>query len=82
MENRIVDQEIVLIPYSPNYELTLRWYQDPELCKQVDNIDLVYPLDRQSQAMFRSDFNRPRVIGMCFRSNHKKQGSTPKCFLV
>ena len=46
MEKRIVDEEIVLIPYYPDYELTLPWYQDPELCKQVDNIDHVYSLDR------------------------------------
>ena len=46
MEKRVVDDEIVLIPYYPNYELTLKWYQDPELCKQVDNIDYVYSLDR------------------------------------
>ena len=35
-----------MIPYYPNYEVTLQWYQDPELCKQVDNIDFVYSLDR------------------------------------
>ena len=46
MKKRIVDPEIVLIPYYPNYEVTLPWYQDPELCKQVDNIDFVYTLDR------------------------------------
>lgn len=36
-KKRIVDEEIVLIPYFPNEEETLHWYQDPELCKQVDN---------------------------------------------
>lgn len=46
MQKRAVDAEIVLIPYYPNYEVTLQWYQDPELCKQVDNIDFVYSLDR------------------------------------
>lgn len=35
-----------MIPYYPNYEVTLQWYQDPELCKHVDNIDFVYSLDR------------------------------------
>ena len=45
MEKRIVDQDIVLIPYYPNPEVTLAWYQDPELCKQVDNIDHAYDLD-------------------------------------
>lgn len=46
MEKRIVDEEIVLVPYYPNYEVALTWYQDPELCKQVDHIDDVYSLDR------------------------------------
>ena len=39
---RIVDEDIKLIPYYPNPEETLEWYQDPELCKQVDNVDEVY----------------------------------------
>ena len=46
MEKRVVDAEIVLVPYYPNDEVTLPWYQDLELCKQVDNIDFVYSLDR------------------------------------
>ena len=46
MERRIVDADIVLVPYYPNEEVSLAWYQDAELCKQVDNIDFVYTLDR------------------------------------
>lgn len=46
MEKRIVDDEIILVPFYPNYELTIKWYQDLELCKQVDNIDHVYSLDK------------------------------------
>ena len=42
---RIVDDEITLIPYYPNSEVTLSWYQDPDVCRQVDNIDHVYDLD-------------------------------------
>ncbi len=45
MENRIVDEEIMLIKYYPNYKTTLAWYQDSGLCKQVDNRDTVYDLD-------------------------------------
>ena len=45
MEKRIVDEDIVLVPYYPNYEAALEWYQDLELCKQVDNIDHAYSLD-------------------------------------
>ena len=44
MKNRIVDEEIVLVRYYPNYKTALAWYQDPELCKQVDNRDTVYDL--------------------------------------
>lgn len=46
MEIRRIDKEITLIPYYPNEEVTLTWYQDPVLCKQVDNIDFVYTLER------------------------------------
>lgn len=45
MENRIVDDEIVLVRYYPNYRTTLAWYQDEQLCKQVDNRDAVYDLE-------------------------------------
>ncbi|MBQ8975092.1 MAG: GNAT family N-acetyltransferase [Oscillospiraceae bacterium] len=45
MEKRIVDRDIVLIPYYPNPEVTLAWYQGPDVCRQVDNIDRVYDLD-------------------------------------
>ena len=46
MMKRIVDEETALVPYYPDYETALKWYQDKELCKQVDNIDDVYSLDR------------------------------------
>ena len=45
MKNRIVDEEITLVRYYPNYKTTLAWYQDLDLCKQVDNRDTVYDLD-------------------------------------
>ena len=45
MKNRIVDDEIVLVRYYPNYKTTLAWYQDLDLCKQVDNRDTAYDLD-------------------------------------
>ena len=45
MKNRIVDSEITLVRYYPNYTASLPWYQDPEVCKQVDNRDTVYDLD-------------------------------------
>lgn len=45
MKNRVVDDEIVLVRYYPNYRTTLAWYQDERLCKQVDNRDAVYDLE-------------------------------------
>ena len=43
---RIIDKEISLIPYYPNYQTALSWYQDPEACRQVDNRDTPYDLKR------------------------------------
>ena len=45
MGTRIIDKEISLIPYYPNPEVAIVWYQDPDVCKQVDNIDHIYDLD-------------------------------------
>lgn len=45
MKSRIVDGEIKLVGYYPNYKTALVWYQDAELCKQVDNRETVYDLD-------------------------------------
>lgn len=44
MRGRIIDEEIQLIKYYPNYKTALEWYQDLEVCKQVDNRDTVYDL--------------------------------------
>ncbi len=44
-KERAVDSEITLIPYYPNSDVTLAWYQDPDVCRQVDNIDHTYSLD-------------------------------------
>ena len=66
MERRIVDAEITLVPYYPNYEVTLDWYQDPELCKQVDNIDYVYSLDR-----LKSMYDYLSAHGDCYYIEYK-----------
>lgn len=44
MTERIVDQEIRLIPYYRNDAVSLPWYQDPDVCKQVDDRDTPYDL--------------------------------------
>ena len=64
MKPLIIDSEITLIPYYPNYDTALPWYQDLDVCRQVDNIDctyslerlqkMIYPFNTQSQKMFLS----------------------------
>ncbi len=44
MKERIVDSEIKLIPYYRNDEVSLPWYQDLDVCRQVDNRDTPYDL--------------------------------------
>ena len=45
MERRIVDGEITLVPYYPNYKASLPWYQDLTVCKQVDDRDTPYDVE-------------------------------------
>ncbi|MBQ6407636.1 MAG: GNAT family N-acetyltransferase [Butyrivibrio sp.] len=45
MTERIIDEELKLIPYYRNDEDSLPWYQDLDVCKQVDNRDEPYDLD-------------------------------------
>ena len=52
VDKRIVDSEITLIPYYPNYEVTFQWYQDLELCRQVDNIDHAYTMETLKSMYF------------------------------
>ena len=44
MTGRRIDSEITLIPYYRNDEASLPWYQDPDVCKQVDNREQPYDL--------------------------------------
>lgn len=44
--HRRVDDEIALVDYYPAYDTALAWYQDPQLCRQVDNLDGVYSLEK------------------------------------
>ena len=40
-----IDDEVRLIPYYRNDEISLAWYQDLDVCKQVDNRDEPYDLE-------------------------------------
>lgn len=42
MTERAIDDEIRLIPYYRNDAASLPWYQDLDVCKQVDNRDTPY----------------------------------------
>lgn len=45
MSVRKVDKDIKLISYYRNDEVSLLWYKDSDLCKQVDNKDDPYDLE-------------------------------------
>ena len=45
MTARIVDDEIRLVPYYRNDEVSLLWYQDADVCKQVDDRDEPYDVN-------------------------------------
>ena len=45
MKERRIDQDVTLVPYEPKPDIALAWYQDLDVCKQVDNIDHVYTLE-------------------------------------
>ena len=46
MNTITVNENIKLVPYFENYDTTLKWYEDAYVCKQVDNIDFLYDIDR------------------------------------
>ena len=61
MEERVIDHEIRLIPYYRNDAVSLPWYQDPEVCKQVDNRDSPYDL-----ALLHSMYDYLCANGACY----------------
>ncbi len=46
MKPIIIDSEITFIPYYPDPDTALPWYQDLDVCRQVDNIDFPYSPER------------------------------------
>lgn len=65
----IVDERLSLVRYYPYYKRTLQWYQDPALCKQVDNID--YPYDKERLCrMYKYLSSR----GECYYIKYKENG--------
>ena len=66
MNLREVDDDILLVPYYPNEEIAMEWYQDKEVCRQVDNRDDVYSLDR-----LRAMYDFLSTHGECFYIQYK-----------
>ena len=66
MDVRIIDEEIRLIPYYRNDEASLPWYQDPDVCKQVDNRDTPYDIN-----LLHSMYDYLCSHGACFYIEYK-----------
>ena len=66
MEPRRIDAEIALIPYYPNEAVALAWYQDAELCRQVDNRPEPYTLERL-RAMYAFLSSRGKCYYIAYR---------------
>ena len=45
MTERIIGNQIRLIPYYRNDAVSLLWYRDRDVCKQVDNRDTAYDME-------------------------------------
>ena len=45
MKERIIDEELRLVPYYRNDAVSFPWYQDPDVCRQVDNREGPYTLE-------------------------------------
>lgn len=61
-----VDDDISLVPYFANEEVAIEWYQDKEVCRQVDGIDGVYSLDRL-RAMYDFLSSHGECFYICYR---------------
>ena len=66
MEERNVDSEITFVPYYPNEEITFRWYQDKDVCKQVDNRDDIYTIET-----LRAMYSYLNTHGECYYIQYK-----------
>lgn len=66
MDMRTVDGEIRLIPYYRNDEVSLSWYQDPDVCKQADNRDEPYDAE-----LLHSMYDYLCSHGECFYIEYK-----------
>ena len=66
MQDRIIDNEIKLIPYYRNDAASFPWYQDLDVCKQVDNRDEPYNLE-----LLHSMYDYLNTHGNCYYIEYK-----------
>lgn len=66
MKNRVIDNEIKLIPYYRNDAASFPWYQDLDVCKQVDNRDEPYNLE-----LLHSMYDYLNTHGDCYYIEYK-----------
>lgn len=64
-----VEDGILLVKYYPYYRCTLNWYQDTELCKQVDGVAVPYDRERLGR-MYRFLSSK----GECYYIKVKEKG--------
>lgn len=68
-KNIVVADDLQLVKYYPRYKQTLEWYQDLDVCKQVDNIDFPYDLAR-----LKAMYNALAKGGECYYIKVKDNG--------
>jgi len=68
-KNIVVAEDLQLVKYYPRYKQTLEWYQDLDVCKQVDNIDFPYDLAR-----LKAMYNALAKGGECYYIKVKVNG--------
>ncbi|QRG86220.1 GNAT family N-acetyltransferase [Bulleidia sp. zg-1006] len=66
MKERIIHQDLKLIPYYQNDEVFLAWYQDLDICKQVDNRNKPYDLESLHRM-----YNYLNTHGECYYIEYK-----------
>ncbi len=68
----VIDPTLSLVKYYPNYKRTFSWYQDSDVCKQVDNRDSPYDRKLLSQ-MYRYLAKAGECYYLKFRENGRSR---------
>ena len=68
----VIDSALSLVKYYPNYKRTLPWYQDLQICKQVDNRDSPYDRKLLSR-MYRYLVKAGECYYIKFRENGRSR---------